>query len=274
MHLFLTLGSTFHVRGGFMKLKGVVKLILMFVAVMALLVACGDDPAAPSSLKLYGVTNGPAEAPTAGTLLELDPATGAVIRTIGPTGYIINGLTYDHSTNTLYASTSTKDPLLKNGLLTINTTTGVGTPVAGTFGGADTPVVCVTANAAGQLFGWNEGQDDLCTIDKATGLQTIVGNATISTSGQGLAFDGAGVLWIVMDGGIYTVNTTTGLATPAGSIGVMAHHGQFNPKTGLYWGIDTTAAGPKNIVVANLTTATVTTTLPTDANLFALAFGR
>src|SRR6516225_3950178 len=40
------------------------------------------------------------------TLVLLDPTTGALIRTIGPVGFTVNGLAWDRTTKTLYATTA------------------------------------------------------------------------------------------------------------------------------------------------------------------------
>lgn len=232
------------------------------------------------NVQLFGETFGNSTL-GASVLMELDTITGAVIKTIGSTGYYLNGLAWDPSTKTLYASTSSNDPTLSNGLLIINTTTGVGTPVANVFGGVGSPVVAITVSSTGAMFGWNEGSDDLSSIDKITGLQTVVSGSGLNTSEEGMAFDATDILWYVNGGGdIYTVNTATGLLTAAGNIGQKAHHGSINPITGSYWGIDATNDGcpggctgvTKNILVVDLTTPAITATLPTAIDLHMIAF--
>lgn len=49
---------------------------------------------ANAQVTLYG-TIGAGRTPS--TLVRLDPATGSVTQTIGPVGYVVNGLTFDTS---------------------------------------------------------------------------------------------------------------------------------------------------------------------------------
>lgn len=203
------------------------------------------------------------------TLVEVDPATGGIVQTIGNVGYLVNGMTFDATTGTLYATTSYVDGLFPNGLLTINMTTGAGTPVGTGTGRLVNVPAC---DAAGTLYGWTESGDDLVLWNKAAGTVTVVGDSGLGTASQGLAFDNAGTLWLVNYGGSsYTMDTATGAASYVGSIGTTAHHGTFHPVTGLYYGISSTSA-PKDLVTANLTTTTVVSSVPTDGTLHTLAF--
>jgi len=240
---------------------------------MAVLVAFGLFSACSSSsspsTQLYGVTFGDAS-----QLLLLDPTTGALIQTIGPVGYAPSGLAYDPSSGKLYGTTSTNDANFPDGLIEINMATGAGTPV-GT--GAGMLINMPAVNSSGQMFAWTEDSDDPVSVDKTTGVATVLGDAGFSSSEQGMAFDSQNVLTFVNgNGDVYTINTTTGAATLQGSIGVRAHHGDFSPITGAYWGIDetaSTATGPgRNLRVVDIATLTVTTTLPTADDLHAIAF--
>jgi len=64
------------------------------------------------------------------TLVQIDVTTGAVT-VIGSVGHAVNGLAWDATTGTLYGSARADA-----GLLTINTTTGAGSLVAGGFNSA------------------------------------------------------------------------------------------------------------------------------------------
>jgi hypothetical protein len=208
--------------------------------------------------------------------VKLDPDTGDLLDTIGDVGYAVNGLTWDATTNTMYASTTTWDPLLHSGLLTIDLGTGAGTPV-GTGSGLADSVVCLTANSAGDLYAWYDpSADDLALWDKVAGTAAVVGESRLSTASHGLAFDASDVLYLVnYDGDIYTLDTLSGAATYTGrSLGVTAHHGAFRPGTDQYYGIDETAGGTtvRNIRVADLQAGTVEATLPTVDRLHTLAF--
>jgi len=172
-------------------------------------------------------------------LVEIDPATGATIRTIGPVGYTVNGLEYDATTEKLYGSTSVHDANY-NGLIEIDPNTGAGTPIGVHTWGRGRPmaVTNITVNSTGQMFGWWEPeQDDLMSIDKGTGIATRVGESGLDTYENGLSFDPKDILYMVDgQGAVYTIDTVTGAATPAGSISPdapNAHHGDFDPASGL-----------------------------------------
>jgi LPXTG-site transpeptidase (sortase) family protein len=214
------------------------------------------------------------------TLVTIDPDTGALISTIGPVGYFLNGLDYDPVSGLLYGSTSTQSPVFPNGLITINMTTGAGTPVGAGFGFGS--VTNIRANPAGALFGWwDPAADDLVSINSTTGVATLVGESGISTGIYGMSFDASGVLYFINVGGsIYTINTTTGAATDTGisvAGGGDAHHGDFRPSTGMYVGIDSNSTRgappqPKNLRVINVSTGAVVATLPTVNGLHTLTF--
>ena len=62
---------------------------------------------------------------TKSTLVQLNPRTGALIRTIGPVGFTVNGLAWDRTSGKLYATTPPGDQVF-HGLITINPFTGAG----------------------------------------------------------------------------------------------------------------------------------------------------
>jgi hypothetical protein len=223
---------------------------------------------------LYGTTG--AGFGSTSTLVELDPDTGALVATIGPVGYLVNGLTWDATTSTLYGSTSVGDPSFV-GLITIDTTTGAGTPVGTGWGPAFDWVglTNITADSAGNLYGWWEGSDDLVRIDKTLGTAAVVGPSGIGTAAYGLAFDASDTLWLVQFGQAYQVDTTTGAATFSFSYASMGsgHHGDFDPDTGLYYGINTSGGlGPRSLDLVDFGTQTEILLLPTVDNLHTLAF--
>ncbi|MEW6714607.1 MAG: hypothetical protein AB1306_05910 [Nitrospirota bacterium] len=242
--------------------------VLLFVA--AFLTATTEEAGAePMLLGTTGVGEGPAS-----TLVELNPATGALIRTIGSVGYIVNGLVYDHTTGRLFASTSVTDPSY-NGLIEISLATGAGTPVGvNGWGLGSAAVTNITVNAAGQMYGWwDPSQDDLVIIDKTTGIATWVGNAGVGTGANGLDFDSSDILYMLnYNGNYYTVNTSTGALAFVNSIPSMAHHGKFHPDSNIWYGIHNIGTGPKNLVLANLSTGTIVSTIPTVDNLHTLEF--
>ena len=190
------------------------------------------------------------------TLVELDPLTGGLIQTIGSVGFGVNGLTYDAVTGILYGSARNN-----GGLIQINLTTGAGTLVGTGWNDlGDDGIVTLASNSTGAVFGWLESTlDDLVSVNTAAGTASIVGDAGIGTGAHGLAFNSADVLYLMNSGGDYfTIDPVTGASTLVNSLGQTAHHGDFDPVSGLYVGIDRTASGTKNLVRANLLTNTFT----------------
>lgn len=194
---------------------------------------------------LYGTTGAGS---TGSTLVKIDPGTGAVT-IIGAVGFSVNGLTWDASTGTLYGSARSDVGLLK-----INTATGAGSLVAGSFdspaGGCSDRNVLLAASSGGSLFGWcDPSSDDLMSIDKVTGKATVVGESGVGTANHGLAFDNGDTLYMYNFGGAYyTMNTATGLATFQGSTGLSAHHGDFNPDDNFYYGVDGSASSGGGVI--------------------------
>ena len=151
------------------------------------------------------------------------------------------------------------------------------------------PVSCPTVNSLGAMFAWNQTTADLLSIDKATGIATVVGNSGLGTFEQGLAFDNFDVLVLVSPGGMldtsaYSINTTTGANTLINTITGLprAHHGDFQPLTNYYWGIDQTddsagGAAARNLLVLEILPlpgiSSIIDTLPTADYLHCVTFG-
>ncbi len=220
------------------------------VAVNDPLLSEAYGPPPPTGTMLLGTTGTGGTGPS--TLFEIDPVTGATVRTIGPVGYIVNGMEFDPASGKLYGGTSVRDPNY-NGLIEIDMTTGAGTPVGANgwgypdggppFCGPNSSVTNITIDARGQMFGWLDPcSDDLVRIDRATGIATVVGGAGTFTAMNGLDFDNSGALYMIQFGDVHQVNVATGLASLIGNYGsCCAHHGDFDPATGLY-----NAIGPDN----------------------------
>jgi hypothetical protein len=225
---------------------------------------------AHAQVVLYGTIGSGA---TPSTLVELDPATGSVMQTIGPVGYVVNGLTFDSSTQVLYASTSQGDSVCPRGLITINRTTGAGTVVGCGPTSGETPSL-LASNTAGQLYSWLEpNTDDLISWDKATGVYSApIGDAGLSTGGHTLAFDNGNVLYLLNSGGeLYTISTTTGASTLVSSGVATGHHGDFHPTTNLLYVISSTG-DPRNIRVIDVATGSQMSEFAAPNGLHTLAF--
>lgn len=277
---------------------------MTLAVLVAVILATGVRPAfaanGPKTI-LYGTTGrcnnefpgGPCTETS--TLVQLDPTTGALIRTIGPVGYTVNGLAWDPKSQTLYASTAIGDVAF-HGLITINPTTGAGTPVnpvAANFGlaGDPSPIHSITIHSNGRMVGWydefpvGEVTDTFVSFDKAAGIATEFPDTGIDTSQNGLSFDGSGLLWNidsprgapVPSQTAYSLDPSTG--KPFLSVSLTpptnAALGDFNPVNNLYYGLNFTPFDPTQktfIVVVNLNNGTVTTLGQTINNLHTLAF--
>jgi len=253
------------------------------VAVVLVLVVGLLAPEA-SAQRLLGTLNpGDSGNPVTSTLVEIDPVTGGLVSTIGSVGYAVNGMSWDATTGTLWATTTDWDPLFPNGLIMIDPVTAAATTVGS---GAGQLVNVPTTNSAGQVYGWTEDSDDPVLWNTAAGTVTVLGASGIDSRLQGLAFDATDTLYLVQDfdwngdgQSVYTINTTTGAATAVGALPSLpngyAHHGKFHPVTNLYYGID--AAGgrlppPRNLLVIDIGTLSVVNTIPTVDNLHTLVF--
>jgi len=188
-----------------------------------LLLGGAINPAA-AQLTLFGsVPNG---AGTDSTLVTINPGTAAASG-VGAIGYAhVAGLAGRPSDVTLFGTTG------DNGqILTINLLTGAGTMVGSPDG---LPIGGLAFNA-GTLYATCtrasfSGPDTLCSVNQVTGFLTQIGSGLDHSTGvynrpfNGLAFDGSGTLYASTGstaiGGptLYTVNTTTGVATSVGTI--------------------------------------------------------
>jgi hypothetical protein len=242
--------------------------LMLTLAAMAL-IATAPSPALAAATQLFGTT---ANATGTSDLVELDPDTGVLIQNIGPVGYLVNGLSYDPVSATLYASTSTYDRTFPSGLLKIDLDTAKATPVGKGFG--DGLVGNIRAGHNGDLYAWTETSDDLVAIDPLAGTASVVGDSLVVSWDTGLSFNQAGILYLVNGNRkIYTIDPYTGASTDTGKVvAAEVHLGDFHPDSDDFYGIDKTGAGPKNLKVIEITTGAVEQTLPTVANLDTIAF--
>jgi hypothetical protein len=235
------------------------------------------------------------------TLVQLDPATGALIRVIGPVGFTVNGLAWDRHSKRLYASTAIGD-LVFHGIVTIDPDTGAGTPVdpsVHNFGlaGADSPIHSISIDSSGNMVGWYDESpppvgvtDTFVQINKKTGVATEFTNTGVNTSQNGLSFDDNDRLWNIdasrrvgpgapLTQTAFRLDPSNGHAlksvplTPA----LDAALGDFNPADGLYYGLNFVSfnpAIPTFIEIVNVHKGTVTTLGRTVDGLHTLAFAK
>ena len=257
------------------------KLMICSIAAVALftVVVCGGGGGGDDrTVKLYGATNG--ERAGLSVLVLLSPEDGTFINTVGPVGYKVTGLEYDAVSGKLFGSTSSNDQVLANGLIEIDMSTGVAT----TIGPSGMGISRLTVNSTGEMYAWSPrfSEDGLISVDTTTGVASTVGSPSgIRTLEHGLAFDNEDTLYMINGepssntiGAIYTLDTANGAATYFTLIGSRAHHGDFHPVTGMYWGIDEKADDSNNmsLLIIDVNTAAILDSIPTVDGLHAVTF--
>jgi hypothetical protein len=198
----------------------------LFAGALAL---AGLAATASEAATLYGATHGQS---TGGSVLyTIDTVTGAGTA-IGAIGYDVNGLTYDATTDTLFATVRTD--FTGYALLALDRLTGAGSII----GGMNTnlgQVWGVTANTAGALFGWTETSDDMVSIDKGTGVATVVGPSPTWSTNASFAFDSGDNLYLIQDWEIWLMDPSTGGGTEIGALpSDPGHHGTFSETDALW----------------------------------------
>jgi hypothetical protein len=235
------------------------------------------------------------------TLVELDPNTGALIRTIGPVGFTVNGLAWDSTTRTLYATTAIGCGLVGSvcpfhGLITIDRT-GKGTPVnplVHNFGieGVDVPIRGLAVDVFGHMVSsypippqsTTDTSDTYVRIDQTTGIATEFDNTGINTAQNGISFGEFNVLWninrpdpVTGQQNAFLINPFNGLAVFQQPLNppTIAALGDFHPVSQLYYGLNFTgfsADGTTFIEVIDVPNGIVTTLGQTVNFLHTIAF--
>lgn len=234
------------------------------------------------------------------TLVQIDPSTGSLVAVIGPVGFTVNGLAWDPTTDTLYATTAVGDTSF-HGLITIDPTTGAGTPVSAgvvNYGLAPdprfvgSPIHSLTIDSNGRLAAWYDEfppplgvTDTFVTIDKSTGIATEFENTGINTSANGLAFAKHDLLWNIdapktqPDGTVtqtaYLLDPSNGTMLDARDVSppIQAALGDFDPVGNKYYGLNFVGFSSETaLIVIDLKKGTVTAVGQTVDNLHTLAF--
>lgn len=221
---------------------------------------------ASGQARLYGVDGA--------NLLELNPATGAVIGTtpiIGTTG-VVGGLAYDANTSTLFLSSTSLDSLW-----TLNINTGVATLI-GSFGNAAVVMHGLEIDDTGQLYGYSTNPANAArffSIDRNTGLATGISDPGFAGFGSMGYVAATGTMYISDTVGdqLLTINRTTGVVTPIGLFGVAAQVGvgmAYDPAFGM---LAVNNSGTDALYSLNLSTgaATLISNL-TSGNMLSLVF--
>jgi hypothetical protein len=261
-----------------MPIRQAAWLAALAIAVITLLAASAPLARAGGGQVLYGA-DGAGGNPS--NLYTLDPATGAVVSTVGPIGFAVTGLAVHPTTGILYGTTGNASPASPGFLITIDTTTGAGTPIGDLVPASET-AADITFGADGTLYGWLEaGTDDLITIDLLTGAATVIGDSGLSTAGAGLAGN-ANPVFMAGEGDadcVSLIDTGTGAVTDPcvftldstfnGEISAM----DFNAGGTLYAAdLQTSGARPAQLVTI-ASTGAVTVLGATVNRLDAIAFG-
>jgi hypothetical protein len=176
-----------------------------------------------SSGTLYSVNESDVSA-TSSNLYTINPSTGAATL-VGALGVAVaeGDLAFDPATGQLYVANALTDQLLR-----VNTTTGAAT-VVGNFGtpGRDVSGMTFTNGTAYGLALNDANPDTIVTINTTTGAATTVGQTGTSLgvlaalthdSSSGLNYMGGPLSNFGTNTELYTVNLTTGAATPVTAI--------------------------------------------------------
>jgi hypothetical protein len=218
----------------------------------------------------------------ASQLYELNPATGAVVATVGPIGFAVTGLAVHPQTHVIYASTSNADANFPGQLISIDWRTGAGTRIGLLTDGTQTAADLAFASD-GTLYGWLSRGKQLATIDLVSGTATAVGPSGLNTFGSGLAISAIGTLYLTGggDGGSLTlIDTATG--SPVSTVPLIGGSGLSEPinalafsQSGALFGSRGTSCSPcetADLLTINTTTGNITRIGPSVNKLDAIVF--
>jgi hypothetical protein len=166
------------------------------------------------SLPLVGAQ---ASATATSSLLELDPASGAVTSTIGPIGFAVTGLAQNPLSGVLYGATSRNSAASPGSLISVNPSSGAGALIGG-FGLPNESMADLAFDNGGHLYGWSSITGNLYTINLSTGAATLVSSTGLGQpQGGGLAYV-RGVLFLTPNrdnGNLRQIDPATGTQTTA-----------------------------------------------------------
>jgi hypothetical protein len=155
--------------------------------------------------------------PNSDRTFRIDPSTGAGA-VVGNTNFNWNFRSCDvlRGTGVLYGAQD-------NALYTIDTTTGAATLVTNLNSPNLDQLTALAISSSGDAVVSDIGSTSVFRLDLGTGVLTFLGNANVGNWFSDLAFDSAGVLWGVKNGGgLYTIDTSTGAATFVSGTGSFA----------------------------------------------------
>lgn len=210
------------------------------IATCLLLVSALTVSAAARKATLYVATG---TSGTTGMLYTINPATGAVIKTIGllndaaGNNYPMAGLAYDPFTKILYGATANA-PVNPNTLVIVDPATALVT-VIGACGQVLTDLtVDPTTGLMHALSGFNQ---KFFTVDTTTGQAVQTGSTDIGfANGGGLSATRTGELFGVSNFTFYSFNKTTGIATILGLTNLtnLVKAADVDPSSGVFYGLE------------------------------------
>ena len=178
----------------------------------------------------------------AGTLYTVDPATGAVLTTVGPLHdilgnfYGLTGLKYDSTLHILYGATSGQSPTNPAWLVIVDPATALVTPIGAFLNDLSLTDIAIdpTTHIMYSISGFDQ---HFFTIIVATGEAVIAGSTGIGfANGGGFAADMTGKLFGFSNFSFYSFNKTTGAATLIGPTMLLnlVKAADFSPSNVLY----------------------------------------
>jgi hypothetical protein len=177
-----------------------------------------------------------------GILYTLDPASGAVLRTVGPLHdaagnfYGITGLKYHPASGIFYGATGHQSPTNPNYLVIVDPATALVTPIGPLGVGAFLTDIAIDPRT-GIMHALSEFDPKFYTINTVTGQAVQTGSTGIPDTNQGgLAADRRGALFGVTNFSFYSFNETTGMATLIGPTGLrnLVKAADFSPSNVMY----------------------------------------
>jgi plastocyanin len=198
-----------------------------------------------------------------GVLYTLDPATGAVLTTVGflhdaaGNNYDMAGFKYHPMTGIFYGATGGQSPTDPNYLVIVDPATALVTPI-GPFGAVLTDIAIDPTT--GTMYGISGFNQKFYTINTTTGEAVQTGSTGIGfANGGGFAADRTGALFGVSNFSFYSFNKMTGMATLIGPTGLgnFVRAADFGPSN-VFYGLEG-GGGIDNTHLRWLTTCDVTT---------------
>jgi PKD repeat protein len=131
-----------------------------------------------------------------------------------------------------------------------------------------TPIAMAVRPSDGELFVWNNSDQDasgtpiptgdLLTVDQCSGLATQVDPSTpYEITLDALAFAPDGTLFGLKTN-LYTIDTATGGSTLIGPLGLRIGGADFDPSSGILYGVELTASLPKRLMTIDITSGNTT----------------